>query len=546
MECGNIDNETFVIRLNYDVSGTIVQLPISLREKIKRVAKAEDARRSIDLHCYDNDDYLFIAGLFYHARNVYRKMGINPFSGQWLDGCADIPHTVIRMIEKPCLVTDEHDVPILDDNGMFIPDDKKLNAGISRPYYHNGEPYYLFDFNRYMLQRFIVFLQEVFDKNEELVVHFEDNSVQFDDGRLGDADDVLPQFKLVSKSEIIKRGQDLWKSGLIDWGYALIRESAYMSDDELVPEPCMLLWSKDDPKKGLPLGFIYSDPQNRRMYAPIRKQIYSSVGFYRYFARRNTLISELFEEAIRMIVYHEFFHIANGHGLLIEADESYAKSKRIAVCVEQNADDSAMRMMICELLYDTKGENPASGHLKYTRKELIHKWSIRIFASYLALSWIFRGDDRIWSEEVLTAYQNNTSLTHPLYQFRVHNILNSAFSRLQKLAEGQDMQFTTAEGKLIDNTVVDNTIDVTMRFVNSFEANFRSIYDDSRPMEERIRDSWIGESRNIPPIPEEIPALFAVLSERAAKEAADIRATWPELKSKLHEVGAYNQLFSSV
>ena len=546
MEHDYLDDESFVIRLDYDASGTIVQLPASLRDEIKRIAMEEDAKLGIDLNCYNNDDYLFVAGMFYHARNVYRTMGIDPVGKRWIDGCADIPQVVIRVLERPCFKEDDNGDPVLDDNGMYIPDDKKINAGISRPFYHNGVPYYLFDFNRYMLQRFAVFLQDVFDRNEELVVHFDGASVHFDDGRTGTANDIFPRFKLVSKGKVQKIAQDLWAGGLIDWGYALMRESAYMSEDELVPEPGLLLWSKDDPDKGLPLGFVYSDAENQRMYAPIRKQIYNTTGFYRYFARRNTLITELFEEAIRMIVYHEFFHIANGHGLLMEADATYAKSKDIAVCAEQNADDSAMRMMICELLYDTKDGDPASGQLIYTRKELIHKWSIRIFASYLALSWIFRGDDRPWSEDTLSVYQNDDALTHPLYHFRLYNILNCACNRLRNLTECQEIQLTTAEGLPIDKTVAEQTMAAAMGFVHSFEANFDLSNEDPRPMEERIRESWLAEPKNIPAIPEEIPYLFAVLSERAGNEAAKIRDTWPELRARLEEIGAYNLRFSSV
>ena len=542
----NFDSETFVIRLNYDTTGTIVQLPESFREKLGQFIKAQDVEHGIDLRCYDNDDYLFVAGLFYHAHNVYRTMGFDLYNGQWIDGCCDIPYTAIRVIEQPCVVTDQNDTPILDDNGMFIPDDKKLNAGISKPYYRNGEPYYLFTFNRYMLQRFAVFLQEVFDKNEELVISLDGGPIRLDNIRECSPGEVLPQFGMTSKDHVLKLGRDLWASGLTDWGYALIRESAYMADDEIVPEPAFLLLGTDDPDKGIPLGFAYSDSNRNCIYAPIRKQIYKSSGFYRYFTRRNILITELFEEAIRIIVYHEFAHIANGHGLLLEADKEYAKSKRIAVCAEQNADDFAMRMMICELLYDTIDGNPASGQLEYTRSELIHKWSIRIFASYLALSWIYRGDDRRWDEQVLLDYQGNDAVQHPLYQFRVYNIVNCAINRLQHMLQHQDPPMTTAEGLPIDKNVIESAINETLDLINSFEANFRANDNDTRSYEKKIRDSWLAEPKNIPDVPEDIPLLFTSLSEQAAKEAAQIRSTWPELKARLKEVGAYNQKFSSV
>lgn len=538
--------DTFVVRLNYDVSGTIVQLPDALHDKMREIVSAEDAKLDIDLNCYNNDDYLFIAGLFYHAHNVYRKMGIDPVTGKWIDGCRDIPHVVIYLQEQPVIVTDENQHPVLDDNGMFIPDDRKLNAGVSRPFEHNGVPYYQFGFNRYILQRFILFLQEVFDKNEELVISLGESEIRFGDGTTGTAADVFPRFDMITKDQMFKKAQDLWSSGYIDLGYALMREAAHMADDEKVPEPILSFWDNPETGKTKLLGFSYVDQQKQNFYIPIRKRIYNTSAFYPYFLRRNTLITELFEEAIRMIVYHEFFHIANGHGLLLAADEPYAKRKDIAVCAEQNADDSAIRMMVCELLWDTKDGHPASGQLKYTRGELIHKWSIRIFAAYLAMSWMYRGDDRIWSEKTLEQYEQNQNAEHPLYQFRTFNILNCAFSRMEDIGKPIEAPMTTAEGLPIDASVVQHVIRATQNFLDSFEASFRITYDDTRTMEEKIMESWKAEQKSLPPVPEEVPFLMNVLSKRAAEEAEKIRQTWPELKERLIEVGAYNQRFTAI
>ena len=245
-------------------------------------------------------------------------------------------------------------------------------------------------------------------------------------------------------------------------------------------------------------------------------------------------------------IYHEFFHIANGHGLLSEADPDYVAQKDIMICAEQNADDSAIRMMVCELLFDTADGNPASATLKYTRSELIQKWSIRIFASYLILSWAHRGDDRIWSKSLLDNYIADREANHPIYQFRTYNILNRAFQLLENIVQQSEMRMTTVEGLPINEHVIQQTIDKTKDLLNSFEASFRITYKDTRPMEERILESWKVEKSSIPQIPQEVPFLMVSMMNRAAEEAERIRQTWPGLQNRLSEVGAYNVRFSSI
>lgn len=346
-------SDQFVIRLDFNTSGAIVQLPSSLHNAASQWMKASDAQVGIDLHCYDNDDYLFVASLFLHAQTVYRRMGTDPVSGQWLENCRDIPHTVVFLRERPAIATDENNCPVTDENGMFVPDDRKLNAGVGGPYYSNETPYYVFQFDRYMLQRFVIFLQDVFDKNEELVFSFENSQIRFEDGRTATPDKTFLQFPLVSKDELFHKAQELYRSGLIDLGYALMIQSAFMSDDERVPDPNITFWHNTITGEDKLIGFSYADQARHRMYIPIRKKIYNTSGFFNFFARRTTLITELFVESMRMLVYHEFFHIAHGHGLLSEADPNYASQRDVMICAEQNADDSAIRMMICEMLFDT-------------------------------------------------------------------------------------------------------------------------------------------------------------------------------------------------
>lgn len=546
MENAPSGNNQFVIRLNHDTTGTIVQLPLDMHDAVSQWAEKADQSLGINLNCYRNDDYLFVMAILLHAYTAYQKMSIDPSTGNWIEGCRDVPRIVLRLLEQPAVATDENNVPLLDEDGMYIPDDRKLNAGIAGPYYQEHKPYYVFQFNSKMLERFAVFLQEVFDKNEELLMSFENGQIQFDDGRTGTAADAFPHFDLISKEDLIKKAQSLYQTGMHDLGYALMVQSAQMSDDERVPDPNVAFWKNPQTGTTKVLGFFYADQKRQKFYIPIRKTIYNTSGFFNYFLRRNTLISELFVEAIRMIVYHEFFHIANGHGLLKNADPSYVKQKDISVCAEQNADDSAMRMMVCELLYDTLDGNPGRGQLKYSRKELIHTWSIRIFAGYLALSWMYRGDDRKWDEKTLEKYVENRELTHPLYQFRTFNILNCAFNRLQDISRCKEMQLTTSDGLPVDEKVIQETISTTKDLLNSFESSFRMTYDDQRSMEEKIIQSWKVERKSIPQVPQEVPFLMTTLSECAAKEAEKIRQTWPELKKRLEEVGAYNLRFSKI
>ncbi|MBS1401778.1 MAG: hypothetical protein HPZ79_02185 [Oscillospiraceae bacterium] len=538
--------EDFVVRLDYDTSGTIIQLPSDLHNEMSKWVQAMDQSFGIDLHCYSNDDYLFIAFLLRRAYSIYHILGCDPRTGKWSEGCKAIPYTVVFLQEKPVLLEDADGNLVKDTNGSYIPDDKGLNAGICGPFLSDDKEYYVLQFNRYILQRYIIFLQQIFDKNEELIMDISESQVTFCNGEKGTAKEALAQFPLVTRDKLFEDAQGLFKSGLWDAGDILLRYAASLDEAEKVPLPTLLFLDEEGDGKEKLCGFAYVDAERQLIKLPLRKKIYNTSGFYDYFGRRNTLISELFIESIRMIVYHEFSHIANGHGLLSRSDEAYTKRKDIAVCAEQNADDFAIRLMVCELLFNTADGNPGSQRLKYTRKELIHKWSVRIFASYLALSWIYREDDRVWSEKTVDDYIAKRDAKHPIYQFRTFNVINCAFNRLNDLVQNKEQYLITVEGYPIDETVVRQTIDETMDMLNSFEASFRMTYTDNRSIEEKTVQSWRMEKKSIPKTPQEIPFMMTSFSKRAGKEAERIRQTWPELKKRLEQVGAYNLRFSKI
>lgn len=92
-------NDCFVIRLNYDTTGTIVQLPSDMHDSVSQWARNSDQRLGINLHCYNNDDYLFLMAMLLHAHTAYRTMSTDPSTGQWLEGCSDIPQIVLHLLE---------------------------------------------------------------------------------------------------------------------------------------------------------------------------------------------------------------------------------------------------------------------------------------------------------------------------------------------------------------------------------------------------------------------------------------------------------------
>ena len=56
---------------------------------------------------YQNDDYLFVAGLLQEVRNIHKKMYYDVSSSKWKRGHSEIPYIHLDFVERPALKKDE-------------------------------------------------------------------------------------------------------------------------------------------------------------------------------------------------------------------------------------------------------------------------------------------------------------------------------------------------------------------------------------------------------------------------------------------------------
>ena len=85
------------------------------------------------LNNYENDDYLFVADLLEDVRNIHKKIYYDAVNDIWIRGNLEIPYIHLEFCEEDVFLKDENQNPVFDENGMFIPDDRKLNMGVEKP-----------------------------------------------------------------------------------------------------------------------------------------------------------------------------------------------------------------------------------------------------------------------------------------------------------------------------------------------------------------------------------------------------------------------------
>lgn len=124
--------------------------------------------KTLYVNSYQNDDYLFVAGLLQEVRDIHKKIYYDVQHSKWVRGNSEIPYIQLNFIERPAMKRDEF--------GNWIPDDKKLNMGVKAPL-PNGA--YQLEFNYYWLKQYMKFLQTIFDSNEELVYEIPTDDPQY-------------------------------------------------------------------------------------------------------------------------------------------------------------------------------------------------------------------------------------------------------------------------------------------------------------------------------------------------------------------------------
>ena len=247
-----------------------------------------------------------------------------------------------------------------------------------------------------------------------------------------------------------------------------------------------------------------------------------------------------------MLVMHEFAHVANGHCLLSKNNTGYANQKRIRVCLEQNADETAIRWLIDNVLFETADSNPESAKLKYTKDELFYELSMTVFSGYLILSWGYRDDERIWDNATLQNYVEDESIQHPIYQFRTFHIINRALNFIYDILSinqsGYPHTIITYDDKPLCVDMFMEIIDEIMDLLNSFESTITITLSETIDLENMKANSWKLDKQSIPNTVQEVPYLMPVFFMDAKKEKELIDATWPEARLQLISSGAYSKL----
>ena len=517
-------SEKFIIRGSQIVSGcdTLVQLSkenrLFLSEKLKKLDDkwGMSLSKTSYVNSYQNDDYLFVAGLLQEVRDIHKKIYYDVQHSKWVRGNSEIPYIQLNFIERPAMKSDEF--------GNWIPDDKKLNMGVKAPL-PNGV--YQLEFNYYWLKQYMKFLQTIFDSNEELVYEIPNTVLRS-----------APQYK--TRLEVLSMANDIERVGLKEQAEILRLYANSGMDSETIPEPCLTFINEGDKERVITWGIFGEDGHTFRI--PMKKTIFNTSGFANLFERRVELVSELFVSSLKMILAHETAHVARGHWNLRMNEPEYSQRRNVMMNCEINADWTAAIWMINELLYDTITDDPQYPILGYKRNELIYLWSVRILAIYISLSWIERNEDRVWTENTISEFIKRSSATHPIYQFRLFCTLNRIRTHLDHMAEKNKSRgyvLKTADNTPLDENLFMQVWERACDMIFSFEYAFRVCWNtDERTSLEKVREGLYIMEKAAPRSDKEIPFLMCYL-DMAQKELESYEQQWPEILDKLNKYGMY-------
>ena len=505
-----------------DEHNTLVQLSVEDRTFLTKELEELDNKwgislnRTSSMNSYQNDDYLFVAGLLQEVWSIHKKTYYDINSSEWIRGHSEIPYIHLDFVERPTLKKDEF--------GNWISDDKQLNMGVKQPL-DNGT--YRLEFDYYWLKQYLKFLQIIFDSNEESVVEFPDGIPRSE-----------PQYK--TRLEILLIARNIERVGLKEQATALRLYANSGINSEKMLEPCLTFLKENGEQKLSTWGFFGADGRTFRI--PMKKTIYNTSGFADLFEQRVELVSELFISSIKMILAHETAHVARGHWNLRMREPEYSQTRNVMMNCEINADWTAAIWMLNELLYDTVTDDPQFPVLAYKRSDLIYLWSVRILAIYISQSWTERNEDRIWTEETISKFVKKSGATHPIYQFRLFCTLNRIKEHLEHMAEKNKKYgyvLRTADNTPLDEELFSMVWNRACDMIFSFEYAFRTCWNtDERTEFEKIREGlYVIEKPTLKSI-KEVP-FFMCYMDTAQKELESYEKQWSEILDKLRKYGMY-------
>ncbi len=524
------------IHLEFGERNSVVEFSLENHCTLKEYAMMQDIKhgcpiikRNCSANSYDCDDYLFVVWLVNRIVESYNQMNYNPYINQWREGYKEVPYIHVELYEG-------NSIELVD--GIPTPNDKGLDVHVTGPF---SDGYYVLWLDRNYLLRYISFLQQIFDKNQELVFKLP-SEVCYGNGESGNIEDVLNSFQNSTKEELLLQAHQLISQGLIAPGDALLNYANTLPKGAFVQSPSITFIN------GEFRGLIFPDKNRKALAIPLKKTIFNTSGFAKFFERRNELITSIFIESFLSIVAHEFSHVVNGHCLLGSTDPDYANQKHIRICAEQNADDTAIRLRLTEPVFCGIDGNPHNYRLAYSAHELIETWAIRSFSMHLGLSWMYRGSDRVWAPETLEKYLKDRSIKHPLYQFRTYNSIHRMINHLSGIPNlVNPNKLVTADGQDVDDLIVSDAIHQALDMINSFESCFEISYgEDERSLDDMLQESWKVEKCSVPDNINKTPYLLPAFDRASADEIKRIYDTWSELKERLEENGTYSLLYKSI
>lgn len=513
--------------------GSMFELPMGEKKKAVKRLKEVDKKWGYDcekqyhyLNNYDNDDYIFLADLLQDMCNIHKLIYFDPYRQEWIRGCSPIPYIHFEFIEQDVRKRDKNGELLKDTDGKFIPDDTKLNIGVKAPSF-NGT--HKLVFNYYWLGQYLKFLRNIFDDNEELIVS-------------PDTETEIKKMKPIygTKEDVLLLADNMGENGLKQQAEFLRIYAASSLEKTKIQIPVLIIIEEDGVQKHIGWGII--DERRNAVILDIKKSIYNTSGFVGFFHERNKLIKDIFISSIAMILGHEVAHVARGHWNLRIKKPEYSKKRNVMMNCEINADWTSMKWLLNELLYKTINKDPMNPTLAYTREELIYLWSVRIFAVYLALSWGYREEDRIWTTQTVEKFKEDRKATHPIYQFRVACVLNHAQEHITHMGnqcEKPDHALFTSDGIRLDRTLFQEVWDNSLNMIQSFEVGLRTSWGkDSRTTLRKLNESLYVERRTQAEDIHKVPFMIAY-QEQAQEEVRGIEKEWPVIKEQLRQSGMY-------
>ena len=509
-----------VAKMDGERDAVIEVTNLESREKAKCRLKELDSKWGYDLgksfsylNRYENDDYLFCADLLQDVAEIHRKIYFDTNNSRWIRGCSDIPYCHFKFEEKGAFRK--------NIDGEIEVDDAALNMGVKAPR-ENGT--HTIFFNYYWLRQYVLFLQTVFDDNEELLMQ----------SAMGMKSEYAYKEGMLDLAERAKKAGYLQQAELIKQYAQSVRDG----DTAKVP---VIVKLNHDGEQIDTLAFI--DESKNVLQFHLKKSIYLTSGFHSFFSERKTLISEIFISSLKMILGHEIAHVARGHWNLRIHEPEFSLKREVMLNCEINADWTSAKWLINELLYDTMDGNLHSNQLAYTYERFEYLIAIRIFSAYLALSWGYHDERRSWTVQTMEEFRTKLDAKHPIFHIRTACLLEHLREHLEHMKDsclkhGNDGNyFYLADGRKVDGALYTNAWNNAMDMVFSYEAACRECWGpDSRDTIVKLRESARVSLQSSPENMCDIPFMIVFL-ESTQEELNKIESWWKPTLEKLREYG---------